>query len=153
MSDACFRFAQPANVETTKYSANGPGFIPGSSSTGVAEASASRTPVRTTEGHRTTFGTLRVARPLLKTPEQGARGLVYLAADPKGDQRRGQYFVGTAVKQPAARGRDEGTAERLYSAVEAMLAPWGALPPIPVPDSSLNGEPDRGGADGTTAQD
>ena len=96
---------------------------------------------------------LRVARPLLKTPEQGARGLVYLAADPKGDQRRGQYFVGTAVKQPAARGRDEGTAERLYSAVEAMLAPWGALPPIPVPDSSLNGEPDRGGADGTTAQD
>jgi len=58
-----------------------------------------------------------------------------------------------ALARRAARGRDEGTAERLYSAVEAMLAPWGALPPIPVPDSSPTGEPDRGDAGGTTAQD
>ncbi len=73
---------------------------------------------------------LRMARPLLKSPEQGARGLVYLAAEPEADAHRGEYFVGTRLTRPRARGRDDETGERLYDAIEALLSPWGPLPTL-----------------------
>ena len=73
---------------------------------------------------------LRVARPLLKTPAQGADGLVFLATEPAARDWRGEYLVGTRIKRTTARGRDDESADRLYSAVEDLLAPWGPLPPV-----------------------
>jgi len=66
---------------------------------------------------------MKMARPLLKTPEQGARGLVYLATDPSVTDQ-GAYFVGTRPVRPTARGRDDETGERLHAAVEQLLTPW-----------------------------
>jgi len=76
---------------------------------------------------------LRLAGPLLKTPEQGAAGLVFLAteSDPLGC--RGQYLVGKRVRRTTPRGRDEASAEALYEAVEALLEPWGPLPQVEAP--------------------
>lgn len=73
---------------------------------------------------------MRLARPLMKTPEQGAAGLVFLATDADPVRCRGEYFGGTRIKRTTARGRDEASAETLYEAVEGLLEPWGPLPPI-----------------------
>jgi NAD(P)-dependent dehydrogenase (short-subunit alcohol dehydrogenase family) len=73
---------------------------------------------------------LQAARPFLKTPDQGAAGLVYLATEDAARRFRGQYLVGTRVKKTTARGRDEKGSERLYKAVENLLKPWGPLPPV-----------------------
>jgi len=74
---------------------------------------------------------LRLARPLLKTPGQGAESLVFLATDPAGEQHRGEYFVGTTPTRSHARGRDDETGERLFALLEELLTPWGPLPPLP----------------------
>lgn len=75
---------------------------------------------------------MRAARPLMKTSEQGAAGLVFLAADAP-LSCRGEYLVGTRVRRTTRKGRDEATAETLYAAVEDLLDPWGPLPPIAGP--------------------
>jgi NAD(P)-dependent dehydrogenase (short-subunit alcohol dehydrogenase family) len=71
---------------------------------------------------------MKFARPLLKSPKQGAKGLVYLAldADPG---LRGQYLVGTAPRPVAAVGRDDETARRLYDELARALRGGSALPP------------------------
>ncbi len=73
---------------------------------------------------------LRLAGPLLKTPQQGAAGLVFLATEADPLSCRGQYLVGRRVRRTTPRGRDEASAEALYKAVEELLQPWGPLPPV-----------------------
>ena len=72
---------------------------------------------------------LRFARPLLKSPEDGAKGLVHLATEPSIQGIRGRYFVGTSDTEPSPRGRDDQIGEQLYTWLDTQLGP---LPPLTV---------------------
>lgn len=61
-----------------------------------------------------------LARPFLKTPEQGATTSIYLASSPDVEGVTGQYFVNRRPKDTSKSSYDTGTAARLW-AVSAEL--------------------------------
>lgn len=73
---------------------------------------------------RTNFGTedptpvmrvlLPVVRPLLKSPEQGARTSIFLASSPSLEGVTGCYFVNNKAKRSSRRSYDVGQASRLW---------------------------------------
>jgi len=56
-----------------------------------------------------------LARPFMKSPEQGAQTSIYLASSPEVEGVTGRYFVGRRSKRSAARSLDEQVASRLWS--------------------------------------
>lgn len=55
-----------------------------------------------------------LARPLLKTTEQGARTSVYVATEPSLSRVSGRYFANSREAEPASVVHDRGVAERLW---------------------------------------
>src|SRR3954447_6856908 len=61
-----------------------------------------------------------VAGVFLRSPESGARSLVWLALDPSGGQLRGQYVEKQRPVEPSAAARDDVLAEALWQRSEAL---------------------------------
>lgn len=64
-------------------------------------------------------------RPLLLTPEQGARTLVYAASSPEVEGLSGEYFVRCERRASSPRSYDTAAAARLWSVSEALTGPFG----------------------------
>ena len=70
---------------------------------------------------------MRVARPLLRTPEQGAAPLVELATDPARRADAGAYFDRHTCTQPQPHATDQQAAERLWQLTNEITgAEWPA---------------------------
>lgn len=67
------------------------------------------------------FG-LKVIKPFVLTPEQGARTSVYLASSPEVADVSGRYFVKCRPRTPSKAARDDEAAARLWEASEKLLA-------------------------------
>jgi NAD(P)-dependent dehydrogenase (short-subunit alcohol dehydrogenase family) len=65
---------------------------------------------------------LTAAGPFLKSPESGARGLVYLALDPDGGALRGQYLEKLKPVPPSAEAQDDALAAGLWERSEQLTA-------------------------------
>ncbi|HEY6761122.1 MAG TPA: SDR family NAD(P)-dependent oxidoreductase, partial [Baekduia sp.] len=65
---------------------------------------------------------LTVAGPFLRSPEKGARSLVWLALDPAATSLTGAYVVDMKVREPSAAARDDVLAEALWERTEALVA-------------------------------
>jgi NAD(P)-dependent dehydrogenase (short-subunit alcohol dehydrogenase family) len=73
------------------------------------------------EDHTAHLGILiRVARPLMKTPSQGALTPVYLASSPEVEGVTGQYFAGRKPKTSSKASYDTAAAARLWQASAAL---------------------------------
>ena len=59
------------------------------------------------------YGT-RIVKPLLKTPEQGARTSIYAASAPELEGASGLYFADCHPAKPSRWARDDGDAKRLW---------------------------------------
>ena len=70
------------------------------------------------------FG-VKLIKPFILTPEQGARTSVYLAASPEVADITGRYFVKCRPRTPSAAARDEAAARRLWTVSEELLATAG----------------------------
>jgi NAD(P)-dependent dehydrogenase (short-subunit alcohol dehydrogenase family) len=66
------------------------------------------------------FG-VKVIKPFILTPEQGARTSVYLASSPEVADVTGQYFVKCRAKTPSPAARDEAAAALLWSVSEELV--------------------------------
>lgn len=67
------------------------------------------------------FG-VKVIKPFILTPDQGARTSVYLASSPDVDHVTGKYFVKCRARTPSKVARDDDAAARLWEASEKLLA-------------------------------
>ena len=67
------------------------------------------------------FG-IKVIKPFILTPEQGARTSVYVASSPELDGVTGRYFVKCRPRTPSAAARDEAAAGLLWSVSEELVA-------------------------------
>jgi NAD(P)-dependent dehydrogenase (short-subunit alcohol dehydrogenase family) len=66
------------------------------------------------------FG-IRVIKPFILTPEQGARTSVYLASSPEVADVTGRYFVRCRARTPSPAARDEAAAALLWSVSEELV--------------------------------
>ncbi|MGI9179209.1 MAG: SDR family oxidoreductase [Longimicrobiaceae bacterium] len=66
------------------------------------------------------FPPLRLLKPFMWTPEQGAEPLVHLAADREGEEVSGRYFARHEQMQPAPLARDDEAARRLWELSEKL---------------------------------
>jgi NAD(P)-dependent dehydrogenase (short-subunit alcohol dehydrogenase family) len=66
------------------------------------------------------FG-IKLIKPFVLTPAQGARTSVYLASSPEVAGVNGQYFVNCRPKQPSPPARDEAAAVLLWSISEELV--------------------------------
>jgi NAD(P)-dependent dehydrogenase (short-subunit alcohol dehydrogenase family) len=66
------------------------------------------------------FG-VKVIKPFIRTPEQGARTSVYLASSPEVAGVTGRYFVSCRPRTPSVAARDEDAAGLLWSISEEMV--------------------------------
>jgi len=62
----------------------------------------------------TGFAPIRLLRPMLKTPEVGARNSVFLASAPAVERLTGLYFIDFEPARPSPAARDDGAARRLW---------------------------------------
>jgi NAD(P)-dependent dehydrogenase (short-subunit alcohol dehydrogenase family) len=67
------------------------------------------------------FG-VRLIKPFVLTPEQGARTSVYLASSPEVADVTGEYFVKCRPKVPSAAARNDAAAVLLWSVSEELVA-------------------------------
>ena len=67
------------------------------------------------------FG-VKVIKPFVLTPEQGARTSVYLASSPEVADTTGRYFVKCKEKAPSAAAQDAEAAARLWTVSEELVA-------------------------------
>ena len=67
----------------------------------------------------------RLFRPFLRTPEQGAAGIVYLARAPDVFEHTGGYFIDDRPRRPSRTARDDALARRLWDVSEAWVAARG----------------------------
>jgi retinol dehydrogenase 12 len=65
---------------------------------------------------------LTVAGPFLRSPESGARTLVWLALDPGAGELRGQYLAKLRPVQPSAQAQDDQLAGELWERSTELLA-------------------------------
>ena len=75
-----------------------------------------------------TFG-LKVIKPFVLTPEQGAVTSVYLASSPAVADVTGRYFVKCRAREPSAAARDADAARRLWQVSESLA---GSAPDRPL---------------------
>jgi NAD(P)-dependent dehydrogenase (short-subunit alcohol dehydrogenase family) len=66
------------------------------------------------------FG-IKLIKPFILTPEQGARTTVYVASSPELAQVTGAYFVRRRIRVPSAAARDESAAALLWSVSEQLV--------------------------------
>ena len=93
--------------------------------TGVTVNSLHPGVVATGFGHNSPglFSTLvKIAAPLLSTPEKGAQTLVYLATSPEVEGVTGKYFTKSRMVQPSPAARDGEAAQKLWEASERLVA-------------------------------
>ena len=57
---------------------------------------------------------IKVGQAFARTPERGARTLVYLATSPEVEGVSGEYFIRSRKAKPSREARDEALAERLW---------------------------------------
>jgi retinol dehydrogenase-12 len=76
---------------------------------------------------------LAVGGGLLRTPEFGARTVVYLSSAPEVAGQTGGYYVGTRRRRPSRRARDDALARDLWDA-SARLTGVTTEPALPAPD-------------------
>ncbi len=69
---------------------------------------------------------LTIGGPFLRTPERGARSLVWLATDPGAAELDGQYVRDEKPQTPSAQACDEVLAAGLWEQSESILASLGA---------------------------
>ncbi len=74
----------------------------------------------------------KLARPLMKTPEQGAATSVFLASAHEGGTATGGYFIRCRPAEPRTFARDPATAQRLWELSERLVAPH-------LPEEALDG--------------
>ncbi|MGW8283233.1 MAG: SDR family NAD(P)-dependent oxidoreductase, partial [Gemmatimonadota bacterium] len=60
------------------------------------------------------FAPLRLLRPLIKTPEAGARTSVFVASAPALERLTGLYFIDCETARPSQAARDDDAARRLW---------------------------------------
>lgn len=86
--------------------------------TGVTVNAVHPGPVATgfARNNRLTGLVWRMATPFLRTPEEGARGILHLALSPTVQDVTGKYFMDEAERQPAPAALDEDMAEQLWAA-------------------------------------
>jgi NAD(P)-dependent dehydrogenase (short-subunit alcohol dehydrogenase family) len=65
------------------------------------------------------FGT-QLAKPFMKTAEQGARTSIYLASSPEVEGASGLYFANSKPVKPSRRARDDASALRLWELSEKL---------------------------------
>ncbi len=65
---------------------------------------------------------LTLAGPFLRSPETGARSLVWLALDPEAAALRGQYVENERPATPSAQARDDRLAAALWERSESLLS-------------------------------
>jgi len=65
------------------------------------------------------FGT-RLAKPFMKTVEQGAQTSIYLASSPEVEGASGLYFTNSRPTKPSRRARDDASALRLWELSEKL---------------------------------
>lgn len=63
---------------------------------------------------------MRLAKPFLRDPSEGAATSVYLASSPEVRGSTGEYFVDREPSQPAGRARDEALQDELWRESEAL---------------------------------
>jgi NAD(P)-dependent dehydrogenase (short-subunit alcohol dehydrogenase family) len=63
----------------------------------------------------------RLAAPLLRTPEQGADTVVYVASSPDFAGRTGRYFANRRDKAPSRPARDDAACQRLWAVSESLV--------------------------------
>lgn len=66
------------------------------------------------------FG-VKLIKPFILTPEQGARTSVYLASSPEISEVTGRYFIKCRPRKPSAAARDEASAARLWRVSEELI--------------------------------
>ncbi len=66
------------------------------------------------------FG-IKLIKPFILTPEQGARTQVYVATSPDVEGVTGRYFVRSKARVPSAAARDESAAALLWSVSEELV--------------------------------
>jgi retinol dehydrogenase 12 len=76
---------------------------------------------------------LRLARPFLITPEQGAATSIHLASSPDLEGASGQYFANCKPARSSAASHDEALQERLWALSLQQIGPDGAAAPITRP--------------------
>lgn len=64
---------------------------------------------------------LRLLKPFIRTPEQGARTVVYLAADPEAAHVTGEYFKDERPAPISPLARDDTAARRMWEVSERMV--------------------------------
>lgn len=69
-----------------------------------------------------------LAKPFLKTPEQGAQTSIYVATSPELEGVTGTYFANSKEARTAAAARDDEAARRLWQVSEELIAGAGANP-------------------------
>ena len=74
---------------------------------------------------------LVVGRHFLRSPESGARRIVYLASSPEVADQTGGYYVGRKRRQPSKAARDDDLARRLWD-ISAELT--GLTDPVALAD-------------------
>lgn len=67
------------------------------------------------------YALFKLARPFMKTPEQGAQTLIYLASSPDVRGVTGRYFADCREKRPSAAALDDAAARRLWEISEEMV--------------------------------
>ena len=72
---------------------------------------------------------MTLAAPFLRSPESGARSLVWLALDPAAAELRGEYVEKERPIAPSAQAQDDSLAAALWERSEALTAPATARPP------------------------
>ncbi|WP_216074756.1 hypothetical protein, partial [Acinetobacter baumannii] len=73
-------------------------------------------------GNRSLFGLFWwLARPLLKSPAQGAATPLFLATSPEVEGASGGYYSRSARIEPSAQARDEALQERVWAMSLAQL--------------------------------
>lgn len=70
----------------------------------------------------------KLARPFMRTAEQGARTTLFVATAPELEGVTGRYFANSSEATPSAVARDEAAARRLWDESEVLIAPRVAEP-------------------------
>ncbi len=68
---------------------------------------------------------MTLAKPFLRSPEQGAQTSIYVASAPDLDGVTGKYFADSKETQPTAIAQDDDAARRLWAASEELIAQAG----------------------------
>ena len=64
---------------------------------------------------------MKIAKPILMSPEDGAKTSIYLASSPDVATVSGEYFLACKPKQPSRRARNDDDAERLWQRSESWM--------------------------------